>query len=218
MSSATVKQHYQNERVAREYDRKRFSSFAGRTFDALEKRALRKVLNLARRDIPQPRTLDVPCGTGRITQLWLQEGLQVVGGDISQAMLNVAREKCASFGPRASFDRLDLDRLNLPDDCFDLVTCIRLFHHLASPARTAILRELSRVSSRFVLVNVSYSSAFYRLRRRVKRTLGQGVSRTSSTWSEIQNEAREAGLGLKHARMVARGLSEDMILLFEKLR
>lgn len=216
MINTTIKQHYQKEQIARTYDRERFSSVTGWTFNKLELRALRDVLEKVRRAIPQPRVLDIPCGTGRITELWLGEGLEVLGGDISEAMLAIAREKCGGFDHTLGFRQLDLDHVDMPDGSFELVTCIRLFHHLETGERAAILRELARVSARFVLINVSYSSRIYRLRRRLKRTLRQGVSRTSSTWDEIQNEARNARLRILKTRMVLPLLSEDMIVLLEK--
>jgi ubiquinone/menaquinone biosynthesis C-methylase UbiE len=148
----------------------------------------------------------------------LEEGLVVTGGDISEAMLAVARQKCDSFGEQAAFRSLDLDSLDLSDRSFELVTCIRLFHHLKTLARAAVLKELARVSTRYVLVNVSFSSPYYRLRRSVKRQLGQGVSRASSTWSEITWEATAAGLRVACTRMVLPGVSEDMIVLLEKLQ
>jgi ubiquinone/menaquinone biosynthesis C-methylase UbiE len=215
-TTAIVKDHYQNREIAQAYDRERFRGVVGRTFDALEKRALRKALGVVGKALPRPRVLDVPCGTGRITELLLEQGLDVTGGDISPAMMEVAREKTARFGEHVSYRQLDLDRLDLPEGSFDLVTCIRLFHHLETGARGRILGELARVSRRFVLVNVSLSSAYHRLRRRVKRFLGQGVSRTSSTWTEIYREAAAAGLRIEKHFFVLRAVSEDLVLLLEK--
>ncbi len=217
MTASFVKQHYQDESVARSYDRARFTDLPGRVFDRLEKRALRKAVRKVVALAPGPRVLDVPCGTGRITALLLADGLDVTAGDISQAMLDVARTKCAGFGHRVAFRQLDLDALELPGASFDLVTCIRLFHHLDTHERERILRELARVSRRFVLVNVSYSSPYYRLRRRVKRRLGQGVSATSSTWAEIQREASTAGLKIHAADFVLRFATEDLVLTMEKI-
>src|SRR5208282_6689677 len=111
MPLGTVKHDYQERAVARAYDRERFTGVVGRTFDALEKRTIRKLVRAAQRTIPAPTVLDCPCGTGRITRCLLDEGLQVVGGDISAAMLEVAQEKCA--GLRVSFRQLDLDGLDL---------------------------------------------------------------------------------------------------------
>jgi ubiquinone/menaquinone biosynthesis C-methylase UbiE len=211
-----VKQNYQDEQVARSYDRERFSDPVGRAFDALEKRALKKVLKSVVREVPRPSVLDIPCGTGRITELLLEQGLAVVGGDISLEMIEVAAGRCARFGGRVSFLRLDLDALAGEDGSYDLVSCIRLFHHLGTEVRGRMLRELSRVSRRYVLINVSYSSPFYRLRRRLKRGLGLGVSASSSTKEEIRRETSAAGLKVVDFRYVARFGSEDVILLLEK--
>lgn len=217
MTTAIVRDHYQNEQVAQRYDAQRFANPVGRAFDALEKRTFRAVVELATGELPdQPHVLDLPCGTGRITEVLLDAGLQTTGGDISAQMIDVARHRLDRFGDRIAFSRLDLDHLDLPDDSFDLVTCIRLFHHLQSADRAAILQSLARVTRRFVIVNVAYSNPYYRLRRRIKRTLGQGVSRTSSTWHEIQDELHAADLTLRHMRFMLPGVSENAILLLEK--
>jgi ubiquinone/menaquinone biosynthesis C-methylase UbiE len=216
MSEFSVKDHYLDNSVAQDYDRERFSGVIGRTFHRLERRTLVSVVGLVTKEVPQPRVLDIPCGTGRITELLLEQGLTVTGGDISPAMIQVAREKLARFGSRASWRQLDLDRLDLEDNSFDLVTCIRLLHHLHTDARARVLREIARVTRRFVLINVSFSSPVYRLRRRVKRALGQGVSTASSTWAEIERETAAAGLRVQEHRMVWPLLSEDLVLLLRK--
>ena len=216
MASLAIKDRYLDAAVARQYDRERFSSFAGRTFDQLEQRTLRSVVKRVRCDIADPVVLDIACGTGRITELLLDEGLGVIGGDISTAMLRVAQSRLTRFGSRVSFRELDLDRLSLENDSVDLVTCIRLLHHVDSPARAQILGELARVTRRFVIVNVSYSSPVYALRRRLKRALGQGVSEASSTWVEIQREASSAGLRIEDSRFVWPLMSEDLVLLLSK--
>src|SRR3989338_3709869 len=46
--------------------------------------------------------LDVGCGTGQATLLFAQKGYRVIGLDISQEMINIAKEKCSSF-PKVSF-------------------------------------------------------------------------------------------------------------------
>jgi ubiquinone/menaquinone biosynthesis C-methylase UbiE len=212
----TVKQHYKDESVAQDYDRERFSSFSGRTFDRLEKRAIRKLVRQAHRMSTQLHILDVPCGTGRITEMFLQDGFSVVGGDVSPAMLEVARRKCHRFGTDASFRELDLDAPDIGGQTFDLVSCIRLFHHLDTVDRERILGSLARLTHRFVLVNVSYSSTYYRLRRRAKRFLRQGVSRASSTWREVCRETASAGLNVVAWQYVFPAVSEDLILLLEK--
>jgi ubiquinone/menaquinone biosynthesis C-methylase UbiE len=216
MTKRNIKDQYLDDAVATQYDRDRFSSFVGRTFNRLEKRTLRSVVTRAKRELPNPAVLDIPCGTGRITELLLEEGLTVTGGDISAAMIDVARRRLARFGAQVSFRQLDLDRLAMEDDSVDLVTCIRLLHHIDSPARARILRECARVTRRFVIINVSYSSPLYRLRRRLKQAMGQGVSAASSTWTEIEQEAESAGLRIETAQFVFPVVTEDLVLLLRK--
>lgn len=217
MNTTTVKANYQDVAVARAYDRERFQSFVGRTFDRLEKQAIRKIVTQACGELTQPAVLDAPCGTGRITELLLDMGLSVTGGDISPAMIEVAREKCARFEKQMTFRTLDLEGSDVPAGSYDVVSCIRLFHHLNTQARAKILCELSRMTRRYVVASVSISTPFYRWRRALKRWLGQGVSATSSTWAEIEREAAAAGLRLAGHRFVWRFASEDVILLFEKV-
>lgn len=212
-----IKRYYQSELVAGSYDEERFSDPVGRTFDQVEKRALRRVLGGMLLQLPHPSVLDIPCGTGRITEVLLDMGLDVVGGDISKEMIDVARERCRRFGDKVSFRQLDLDSMEVPDGSFDVVTCIRLLHHLETGDRGPILRELARVSRRYVMVNVAYSSPYYRLRRRLKRALGQGISRCSSTRQDIHRETEDAGLRLAGFHFMARWASENVFLILEKV-
>src|SRR5207248_815130 len=89
--------HYLDVAVAERYDRERFSSLAGRVFNALERRRLVSAF----RTVPRTaKVLDVPCGTGRLAEALLEAGYTIIGADISQPMLEVARRKLARFGDR----------------------------------------------------------------------------------------------------------------------
>lgn len=70
--------------------------------------------------------LDVGGGTGRWTLPLAREGYRVVLGDISQGMLNVARDKLNAAGLSDMVDvrRLDVcDMSELADNSFDFVLC-----------------------------------------------------------------------------------------------
>jgi 2-polyprenyl-3-methyl-5-hydroxy-6-metoxy-1,4-benzoquinol methylase len=212
----SVRDNYLDPEVAARYDRERFGSLVGRIFDRLEKRALGRALAAVTAEEPAPRTLDVPCGTGRITEWLLDQGLEVTGADVSPAMLERARARCAPYGTRASFVELDLERpVDIGSPC-DLVTCIRLFHHLDSPARARILASLAKLTRRHVIVNVSYSNWFYEGRRKVKRWLRQGVSAARSTEADIVRELACSGLVEQARFFLLPGASEDLILLLRK--
>jgi ubiquinone/menaquinone biosynthesis C-methylase UbiE len=214
--SETIKRYYQAP-VASTYDGDRFSGIAGRVLNRLEKATLIRLLEEAGILPGRSLVLDAPCGTGRATEWLLELGFTVVGADISTPMIDVARARCARFGDRVSFVEQDLETLTLPSNSFELVTCVRLFHHLVSGQRARILSELCRVSRNGVLVNLSFSSPFYRGRRTVKRILRQSISRCSSTEAEIRHEAASAGLRVERRKFVARYVSEDLFVLMRKV-
>jgi ubiquinone/menaquinone biosynthesis C-methylase UbiE len=218
MNPSDVKQRYQDEQVARSYDRVRFSGPIGRMIDALEKRAFKKALNRVRRDLPSPKVLDIPCGTGRITEVLLEAGLDVIGGDISFPMMEIAQNKLARYGDRVSFRHLDLEGINLPDDGCDLVSCIRLFNHLGKNERTRILRELARVSRRYIILNVSFWAPFYRFAVYLKRLLGIPAPKEPSPWNELNGEIAAAGMRIEAYFFELRFLSEVVILVLRKIR
>src|SRR5689334_7578524 len=81
--------HYQDEKVASEYDAVRFSSVAGRVFNTLERNAVVSAFASLPRGA---RIADIPCGTGRLAEPLLEAGFRVHGMDISAQMLGVATE------------------------------------------------------------------------------------------------------------------------------
>ena len=82
------------------------------------------------------KILDVACGTGDFSMEALKHGVQrVIGVDISENMLNVAREKMQARGlsDRLEFVNGDCEHLPFKNDEFDAVTVafgVRNFEHL----------------------------------------------------------------------------------------
>lgn len=70
-----------------------------------------------------PRTaVDLACGTGSVAALLAQEGLRVIGVDLSPEMLCVASQKAQELENRPMFICQDLSRLRLPRGV-DLAVC-----------------------------------------------------------------------------------------------
>jgi SAM-dependent methyltransferase len=84
------------------------------------------------------RILDAGCGTGCGTEylVHLNPQAEVVGIDLSEGALDVARERCQRSGAgRAKFHHLSLfDADQLPGQ-FDLINCVGVLHHTADPIR-----------------------------------------------------------------------------------
>jgi 2-polyprenyl-3-methyl-5-hydroxy-6-metoxy-1,4-benzoquinol methylase len=216
MPPDNINTYYQDPTIAASYDRERFSNIYGRIFDKLEKRSIKIALERVLSKLPNPEVLDVPCGTGRITETLLGMNLNVTAADISPEMIQVAKSKCVRFGSKVRFQQLDLSSIDSESAKHDLVTCVRLFHHLDHPDRCLFLQNLARLSRQYVLVNMSYSSTYYDLRRKTKRLLKLGTSKHKSTMQQILQEAQMAQLSIVYKRFVLPLISEDIIMLFRK--
>ncbi|WP_049980686.1 class I SAM-dependent methyltransferase [Halolamina rubra] len=135
------KEWYQADDVAEEYDAKRFSR-GGRLIDRREKQAVLDAVGpVEDRDV-----LEIACGTGRFTVMLAERGANIVGLDISDAMLAQGREKARQAGvdDRVEFMRGDAARLPFPDDHFDAVVAMRFFHLAPTPRK--FMAEMARVS------------------------------------------------------------------------
>ena len=132
---------YQADEVAQEYDVKRFSR-GGRLIDRREKRAVLDALN----PLDDRTVLEIACGTGRFTVMLAERGADIVGLDISSAMMSEGRKKARAAGvaDHIEFIRGDAARLPFPDDHFDTVFAMRFFHLADTPAK--FLAEMCRVS------------------------------------------------------------------------
>ena len=132
---------YQADEVAESYEDKRFSQ-GGRVIDRREKEAVLDALS----PLDDRRVLEIACGTGRFTVMLAERGAEVVGLDISAAMLAQGRAKARRVGvaDRIEFLRGDAARLPFPDDSFDVAFAMRFFHLADTPAK--FLAEMARVA------------------------------------------------------------------------
>jgi len=206
--------HYKDVAVAERYDRERFSRLTGRIFDRLEKRALRRAFA----GVPRSSlVLDLPCGTGRLAETLLEQGFRVVGVDISPAMLAVASRKLQRFDDR--FDTLVSDVHDLArtsSGAYDVALCARVLMHFPLPEQTAFLASVARLAKRTVVFSQSISTPWQRLRRGVKRLIGNPPP---ARWpiSERELLALLTGAGLREVRRVrvASLVSEGMFVVAE---
>jgi ubiquinone/menaquinone biosynthesis C-methylase UbiE len=89
------------------------------------------------------RILDVPCGFGRHARMLAARGMEVVGVDLSAAMLAEARRGRRSARPR--FERGDMRRLACRDE-FDAVICMfTSFGYFGDRENRGVLRRMARV-------------------------------------------------------------------------
>ena len=206
--------HYQNDRIARGYDRERFSSLAGRVFQSAELKTLARLL----RHLPSGASLlDVPCGTGRVARALLDWGFRVTAADISHEMIQVAKSRIVKGGGELLASRGSADALPFAGESFDAVLSIRFLPHIASESRREMLKEMARVSRRWVFFSNSYSDSWHRRRRAIKHWLGhQAPTRFPVTERELEAELKAARLREVKRLWTFPLLSEEILVLCEK--
>jgi ubiquinone/menaquinone biosynthesis C-methylase UbiE len=97
--------------------------------------------------LPQsPRILDAGCGTGEGARRFAEyfPGAQVLGVDIIDAHLELAKTYSSAFAPRLSFEHRSIFDLELPKQTFDLVICRHVLQAIPHPEK--VLAELVRVT------------------------------------------------------------------------
>jgi ubiquinone/menaquinone biosynthesis C-methylase UbiE len=220
-SDASVFNHntaWQSQSVAEHYDARRFTSVGGRVYDSMEKRAIASCLRAAQALSPVKSVLDLACGTGRISEFLATSGYRLTCGDISEEMLAVAKQRLLSAGvDGTSFLKVDIYATGQAAGSFDCVTAFRLFQHLTSDERARALREMARLSRRFVLVNVMFTSPYYEVIRTLRRALRRYTTRYTSTQHQIDTEMQLAGLRIVESCFTQPGFNGDRVLLMEKI-
>ena len=96
----------------------------------------------------EPQILDAGCGTGegasRLAELFPRAS--VLGVDIVDKSLELARSRYGSFGPRLRFEHQSIYDLRAADRSFDLAVCRHVLHSI--PHAERVISELARVTRR----------------------------------------------------------------------
>ena len=99
------------------------------------------------------RVLELACGAGvPVTKKLLEHGCSVIGNDISEKQLQLAKERC----PSATLIGGDMTLLQFEDSTFDAVVCLFALFHLPRTEQPALLTKVLRWlrPGGFLLVNL----------------------------------------------------------------
>lgn len=119
-------------------------SFAGQGLDFYTKVKADYLRDIVRGALPEraaPRLLDVGCGHGYIHPDLRKAGFEVVGVEVADEVLPLARQA----NPDVEYRSYDGHSLPFEDASFDVATAICVMHHVPPPQWQAFARELRRV-------------------------------------------------------------------------
>ena len=191
---------------ARRYERRRYGSFTRR----LNLRILQRAIARQLRHVGGHRLLlDVPCGTGIVSERLHGMGFRIVSADISPAMIELARER-GGIGHMLA----DLEVPPFRPGTFDAVLCARFLMHLPADARPRVLRTLASLSNGPLVATMCHPYTVKSLGRAVRRFFG-GTAKQSPrlTRRALEDEVAAAGLRLVRVVQVLPLLSEVWVVV-----
>jgi len=118
------------DKIAKEYANK---------FKSIE--PIKHLLKFFVKNIEGKRILDAGCGHGRDCKYFSELGFEVYGIDLSEKLLEIAKKNA----PEAKFFKMDMRKLEFPDEFFDGIWCCASFLHIPKKDAEKTLREFYRV-------------------------------------------------------------------------
>ena len=109
------------DKIAETYDDYYKTDF-GKKVDLIEKNIVRHLLS----QLPRGKALEIGSGTGHWTKFFKHLGFDIIGVDISDKMLEIARKKL----PNIQFVKADATSLPFDDETFDYVFAITAFEFI----------------------------------------------------------------------------------------
>lgn len=115
--------------------------------------------------IPKSEVLDLGCGAGNVSALYREKGCRVVGLDISENAIELAKKQ----GIEAR--EWDLNKMPLPfrEESFDVVILSDVLEHIVAPI--SLLKEIKRILKRGGKLIISVPN-FARLGNRLRMLAG----------------------------------------------
>lgn len=142
---------------------------------------------------PGEKALDVATGTGNTALALAEAGADVVGVDVSPAMLAQARERAEGEGVAVEFRHGAAESLPFEDASFDLVTARHAPHHFRDvPRFLAEVHRVLRPGGRFVMadgVSPTAESKAWFDRWQTLRDPSHWTNRTPDEWRTLAAEA-----------------------------
>ena len=167
---------------------------------------IRELLKIADTEEAITNVLDCPSGSGRMVDLLLS--WRVTCADVSIRRL----EDIKKYFPDAEIEIRECDIFDLPfkNNEFDLILNCLLIQHIEKSKLCLMLKELRRVTSRWLIVTYpSYLALanLYRLKNK----------KTMLTKNEFSNLISEAGFKIVESRRVLPFIANGNVVLLQKI-
>ena len=163
------------------------------------------------------KILDIPCGTGVLGQILWKFPSSIVASDISSEMMRLARgdynDKCF-----LGFVQADITSAPFKEGAFDCVVTLGLMHRLPAHVRDQALREIMRLSGRFIIVSYSVKNRWDHIKHWLLKQIWHSYKSAPSSISkeELVREVELNNLSFRKSYRVMPFLSAENVFLIEK--
>jgi len=208
-----TRNHYQDAQVASGYSRRQALRVSPPEWlvARFEVRAIRRSLSLLA-PLSKNSVLDIPAGSGKLTQMMSKLFKRYVAGDISQAMLNLIP---------GDVEKVKMDATALPyeDDMFEIVVNLRLCHRIPRDLVSQCVREAIRVSQVGAVISYAGFSQFPLLHRVIRSVARRNDnSYTQITGAEFNQLVATSGGSILSDRSISYGVTTERIVTIRKVR
>lgn len=127
------------------------------------------------------RVLEIGCGIGTDGAQFARAGADYTGVDLTEAAVGLARKRFEVSGLKGEFRVADAERLDFPDESFDVVYSHGVIHHTPDiEAAVGEIRRVLKTGGRAVVMLYHRDSYNYRVGIRVLRRAGAGLLKSES--------------------------------------
>ena len=144
------------------------------------------------------RILDVGCCGGRDSKIFNQKGLRVIGIDISESFLRVARKKV----PKAKFIKMNLLELKFPEDYFDAIWAHAVMLHIKRKNIPKVLKDFHRTLKPGGILHITVKKGKGATFKKEKFAADKGRMFVYFTKEEMEKFVKEAGFKIISSRFL----------------
>ncbi|HLC59846.1 MAG TPA: class I SAM-dependent methyltransferase [Candidatus Nanoarchaeia archaeon] len=163
------------------------------------------------------KVADLGCGNGDFTlQLAMSHpSINFFGGDFSKEGISLAKTASKNV-KNIKFKSCNIVATGLHDGSFDLTICMNTLHHIHKDDLPKSLKELARITRKYLIVEIKNANNIYNKRINDRRDFPHNFT----TEEYVETNLKKFGFKLEKSKPIflLESLSPIVVLLFRKIK
>jgi ubiquinone/menaquinone biosynthesis C-methylase UbiE len=156
------------------------------------------------------KILDVGCGSGYGARYLVEKGYSVIGVDISEKMLEIAKKNV----PEAEFIEADMTKLTFPDNSFDGIVSLYAIFHVSREKHKTLFQDLHRMLKK---KGILFFCTNYNESEETDDYLGAEIFWSSYSSEKTIKLVKQAGFEIIYDELLERGEEEHYWIFAKKI-